>query len=127
MPILTRTHVELSATRDAFPFGPWPFTYGDAYDEFVGAYIQIAATTLAQIVGGVSPSLAAIVTIEYLMIVPDQAIKIGLHGVNAQSSGFTLDASGLYLARSVSINALQIYNTAAETVIIFLGIGGRAT
>lgn len=128
MATVTRTDIDVSALRsDKFPFGPWTFQRSSTYTLFLGADIQIAATTLAQIIGGVSPSIESIVTVQFLLIYPNQNVRIGLHGVNGQTAGFTLNLNSPLIIDNCSINALNIFNTASSAANVFVAIGGTAT
>lgn len=125
MATITRVQIHIEAVRrELFAFGPWDFLANEIYTEFFAAEIQLAATTLAQIIGGVSPAITAITDIQFLMLYPDQAIRIGLHGVNAQTAGFTLNTNQTFLSGRGAINALNLYNTATSTANIGLVIGG---
>jgi hypothetical protein len=124
---LVRTKFQVGATyQNDLSFGPWIFERATPFDLFLAVEIQIAATTLAQIIGGANPSIAAITTIQFLVIQPDQNVKIGLHGVNAQSSGFSQVADGVIIMDNISMTSLNIYNTASVTTTIFVGVGGTA-
>lgn len=121
----TTTLHEISALRsDKYPFGPWRFAGVRIYTLFLGADISISATTLAQIIGGVSPSIASITTIQSLLIFPSKTVRVGLHGVNAQTSGFTLNADSLFTIDNCSMTSLNIYNTVAAAATVFLALGG---
>jgi hypothetical protein len=85
MSTVVRVELDISAKRgELLTFGPWVFRQNEIYTEFFGAEFQIAATTLAQIIGGVSPSITAITDIQHLSLYPDQIIQVGLHGVDGQ-------------------------------------------
>lgn len=122
-----RSQLNIEALQNTLGFGPWNFHDNDIYDEMFAAQIQIGALTLAQIIGGVSPSIQAIVTVQYLVIVPDQTIKVGLQGVNAQTSGFTLNANRSFKMGTGLTTAVNIYNTAALAANVVFIIGGTAT
>ena len=124
MSTAVRQVLNIEAVKGNLDFGPWEFHTNDIYTEFFGSEIQIAATTLAQIIGGSGPAFTAITEIEYLFIRADQAIQIGLHGVNGQTSGFALDAYQTLQIGRGSINALNIYNTASSTANVIIAIGG---
>jgi hypothetical protein len=119
-----RSVLRIEALQNALAFGPWDFHDSDNYDEMFAAQIQIGALTLAQIIGGVSPSILAIGVAQYLCIVPDQIIKIGLQGVNAQTSGFTLNAGRSFKSGLGSITSLNIYNTTTIITNVVVVIGG---
>lgn len=124
---LVRTKYNVSALyQGQLQFGPWPFERTRPFDLFLGVAIQIEATTLAQIIGGVSPSIAAISTAQFIILQPDQHIKVGLHGVNAQTDGFAQAADGVLILDDVTITSLSLYNTTALTAVVFLGVGGSA-
>lgn len=126
MPTSLRTQLILETIRlqSTLPFGPWDLSsVTETYAQFFGSEILIPATTLAQIVGGVNPSVAAITTIQLLLLYASQTIQVGLHGVNGQTNGFTVTANKALLIRG-SINALNIYNTAAVAAAVIVAIGG---
>lgn len=118
-----REMLHLDAERSNLNFGPWDFRTTKTYTQFFGVEIQVAATTLAQLIAGSSPAFTAITTIEYLLIYPDQQISVGLHGVNAQTDGFTVNANQP-LRIEGSINELSVYNGTSSTANIVLVIGG---
>jgi len=124
MATVVRASLSIQAVRDILKFGPWDFRGNEIYTEFFGAEIQIAATSLAQIIGGTSPSITSITDIQYLVVYPDQAVRIGLHGVNGQTGGFTLNANQPFCSGRGSIDALNLYNTASSTSNIIVVIGG---
>src|SRR5882672_2822035 len=106
-----RSQLTIEALQNTLGFGPWNFHDNDIYDEMFAAQIQVNPLTFAQIIGGVSPSIQAIVTVQYLAIVPDQTMKIGLQGVNAQSAGFTLNANRSFKMGTGLVTSVNIYNT----------------
>ena len=126
MATTTKTSFDIQALRtDRYPFGPWLFQRSSIYTLFLGADISIGATTLAQIIGGVSPSIASIVTIQFLLVYPNQNVRIGLHGVNAQTApGFTLNLNSVCVIDNCSMTSLNIFNTASVAATVFLAIGG---
>ena len=122
--LLSHLSLEALSTDNALPFGPWAYRTSRTYAQFVGAEIQIAGTTQAQIIGGVSPSIVSITTIHFLFLRCDLfALRIGLHGVSAQGAGFTLNARQILCLDGGSINALNIYNTGATPASIVLVLG----
>lgn len=123
----TQNHIALlvQARRgDLLAFGPWAFQADQSYTEFFAAEVQLPATTLVQLVGGVSPAIAALSTIELLGLYPDQGIRVGLHGVDAQAAGFTLDAYQILLSGKGEMTSLNVYNTAAVACNLILVLGG---
>lgn len=123
MTTLMRGQAELEGLLNAKGFGPYLFQMNSLYDQFLATEIQISATSSAQLVGGVSPSIAAITAINFLLLNPDQAIKVGLHGVTASSDGWTLNANGVHILDKCSMTSLQVYNTASSTVNLFVILG----
>ena len=123
--VLTRFDIEALAADSTLPFGPWHYATSRTHTQFFGTEITIAATTLAQIIGGVAPSVTSITTINTLFLYPvNQHIQVGLHGVNAQTAGFRLDA-GHFLAMELgSINALSLYNLGTATASVIVAVGG---
>jgi hypothetical protein len=115
--------MDMSGLRNTLPFGPYVFPLEAVYDQFLATEIQISGTSSAQLVGGVSPSIAAFTALNFLLLYPDQQMKIGLHGVAAQADGFTLGAYGLYVSSGVTMTSLQAYNTSATTVNLFVILG----
>lgn len=124
MSALIKVEVNLKGSIDSLPLGPWPFANSGVYTLFFGANITLAASTLVQVIGGVSPIISSIVTVQFLLIVPTQNIKVGLHGVNAQSAGFTLNANAPQCINGGSLTSLSLYNSSTASATIFLGIGG---
>lgn len=120
-----RGNVEIQGLRNTLPFGPYPFFINDLYTQFLATEIQISALSSAQLVGGVSPTIAAITTINLLILHPDQQMRVGLHGVAAQASGFTLNAQGVYVTTDGSINALQVYNNTSSLMNLFIVLGQK--
>lgn len=115
--------VELKGIRNTLPFGPYLFQLSNIYDQFLATEIQIAGMSTAQLVGGISPTIAAFTMINFLLLYPDQDIKVGLHGVMASSAGFTLNAYGLHVQNSCSMTSLQLYNSSIVTLNLFLVLG----
>ena len=126
MATTTYTSINIKALRtDKYPFGPWLFQRSSTYTLFLGADISIAATTLAQIIGGTAPSIESIVTVQFLLIYPNKNIRIGLHGVNAQTApGFTLNLDSACMIDNCSMTSLNIYNTSNAAANVFIAIGG---
>ncbi len=124
MSALIKAELNLKGAIDSLPLGPWPFANSGVYTLFFGANITLATLTAVQVIGGVSPIISSITTVQFLLIVPTQAIKVGLHGVAAQSSGFTLNANAPLCINGGSLTSLSLYNHSTTTATIFLGIGG---
>ncbi len=124
MATTVRQSLSIKATRDILKFGPWDFSSDQIYTELFGAEVQIATVTLTQIIGGSSPIITAITDIQYLVIYPDQIIRVGLHGVNGQTGGFTLNANQPFCTGRGSIDSLNVYNTSTSTLNLTLAIGG---
>ncbi len=124
MSALIKAEINLKGMIDALPIGPWPFANSGVYTLFFGANITLATLTSVQVIGGVSPIISSIVTVQFLLIVPTLAIKVGLHGVVASSAGFTLNANAPLCINGGSLTSLSLYNSSTATVSIFLGIGG---
>lgn len=124
MAIHVKGHLHIEALQNILNFGPWDFYDNDVYSELFAAQIQLAPSALAQIIGGVSPSIAAITTIQYLCLIPDQVIYVGLHGVNAQTSGFTLNANRSLKIGTGSMTSLSLFNTTILTTNVIVVIGG---
>lgn len=123
MTTLMRGQTELEGLLNAKGFGPYLFQMNSLYDQFLATEIKVSGTSTAQLVGGVSPAIAAITTINFLLLTPDQNMKVGLHGVTASSAGWTLSANGVHIADKCSMTSLQVYNTANTTLTLFLVIG----
>lgn len=116
--------LDIEALASTLPFGPWARLSSGVYTQFFGSEISIDATSLAQIIGGVSPAVQAITEIDFLWIyTPTENIQIGLHGVNAQTSGWTLAGGRYCLVDGSIINALSIYNTAAIAALVVIAVG----
>ncbi len=124
MSALIKAEISLKGAIDSLPIGPWPFANSGVYTLFFGANITLATLTAVQVIGGVSPIISSITTVQFLLIVPTQAIKVGLHGVAAQSAGFTLNANAPLCINGGSLTSLSLYNHSTTTATIFLGIGG---
>src|SRR5438034_5508833 len=124
MPTNVRGQFHIEAKKNTLPFGPWDFFLNAVYTELFAAQIQLASLTFAQMIGGTLPAISAITQVRYLAIVPDQTIRVGLHGVNAQSTGFTLLANQPLAIGTCLITQLSLYNTAAVATNILLVIGG---
>ena len=119
--------VHLAARRgDRLSFGPWTFQVEQSYPEFFGAEVTVPPTTLVHLVGGPSPLLAAIGTVEFLGFHPDQPIQIGLHGEDAQMTGstITLDAHQLLLMGRGELTAVNVYNLAQVLCNLVVIVGG---
>jgi hypothetical protein len=114
---------EINGLRNTLPFGPYQFQLHSIFDQFLATEITVSATSTAQLVGGTSPTIAAITDINFLLLFPDQNIKVGLHGVTAVSAGWTLTANTLHVTEGCSIDSLQVYNTATVTVNLFVILG----
>ncbi len=127
MPTNVQGQLHIVAKKSQLPFGPWDFFLNGLFAEFFGALIQLPALTFAQIIGGTTPSIAAIKTIQFLLVVPDQVVQVGLHGVNAQSAGFTLNPNQPLQFGVGSMTQLSLYNTATTVANVLLGIGGLPT
>ena len=123
MPTQVQGHLHIEARQNILGFGPWDFYDADSYTELFAVQIQLAGVTFGQIIGGVSPSLQAITTIQYLCILADQVIQVGLHGVNAQSAGFTLNTNRVMKIGTCTISSLSLYNVSIipANVVIILG------
>lgn len=127
MSAIIKAELNLKGIIDTLPIGPWPFANSGVYTLFFGANITLAASTAVQVIGGVSPIITSIVTVQFLLVVPTQTIKVGLHGVAAQASGFTLNANAPLCINGGSVNAMSLYNSSTASATIFLGIGGIST
>jgi hypothetical protein len=125
--VATTVHssTEINGLRNTLPFGPYKFETNHIFDQFLATEIEISGTSTAQLVGGVSPTIAAFTEINFLLLYPNQDIKVGLHGVTASSAGWTLNAYAMHATEGGSINSLQVYNTAATTVNLFVILGQR--
>ena len=126
MPSQIKSLTQVDAMQNVLSFGPWSFLENDIYDEMFAAQLQFPALILAQIIGGVTPAITSLTTIEFLFILADQIMQIGLHGVNAQTSGFVLQANKAIKIGTCSINALSIFNTTTLTANVVMVIGGSA-
>ncbi len=124
MSALIKAELDLKGIIDSLPIGPWPFANSGVYSIFFGANINLATVTAVQVIGGVSPIISSITTIQFLLIVPTQTIKVGLHGVSAQANGFTLNANAPLCINGGSLTSLSLYNLSTASASIFLGIGG---
>ena len=124
MPTQVKCHTRVEALQNALAFGPWDFFDNDVYDEMFAAQIQLSALLFAQIIGGANPSITAITTVQFLAIIPDQTIMVGLHGVNAQSNGFTLNANRCLKIGTGSLNSVSVYNTVTTVCNAVFIVGG---
>jgi len=124
MPTQVKAHTRVEALQNALAFGPWDFFDNDVYDEMFAAQIQLTGLLFAQIIGGVSPSITAITEVQFLAIIPDQTIMVGLHGVHAQSAGFTLNANRCIKIGTGSLNSVSVYNTTTVTCNVVFIVGG---
>ncbi len=118
-----RGMAELEGLLNDKSFGPYLFQMSALYDQFLATEIQVSGVSTAQLVGGVSPSIAAITEINFLLLNPNQNIKVGLHGVTASSAGWTLNANGVHITDKCSMTSLQVYNTASTTLTLFVVMG----
>ena len=126
MPTQVKAHTRVEATQNALDFGPWDFFDNDVYDEMFAAQIQLSSLLFAQLIGGVSPTISVVTLVQFLLIIPDQTIRIGLHGVNAQSDGFLLNANRCLKIGTGSINSVSVYNTTTLTCNLVFIVGGRS-
>jgi hypothetical protein len=110
--------------QNVLNFGPLVFNDNDNFEECFASQITLPALTLMQVVGGTLPAITAITTIQMLCISPDQVIKIGLEGVNAQTSGFTLNAHKSFKCGTGIITSLSVFNTSTVATDIVFVIGG---
>jgi len=124
MSTVVRGHADIRATRDTLSFGPWTFDNTDIFDEFFGAEIQLTTHQFAQIIGGTDPEIAALVSLQTLLIYPDVDIKVGFDLVNAQTAGFTLSAYRTLRLSGGLLTGLSLYNPALVTTKVFLVLGG---
>lgn len=121
---VVRGRITVTIERSPFPCGPFPFDINQIHDEFAVENVEVAATSTLQLVGGVAPTIANITTIQFLLLYVDQAIKVGLDGVVAETSGFTLSAYKPLIFPGMSLTQLQIYNSAAVLSNVLVVIGG---
>ena len=124
MSALIKAELNLKGVIDTLPIGPWPFANSGVYTLFFGSNITLATLTAVQVIGGVSPIISSITTVQFLLIVPTKDIKVGLQGVTASSAGFTLSANAPLCINGGSLTSLNLYNSSTASASIFLGIGG---
>jgi hypothetical protein len=110
--------------QNVLNFGPLIFNDNDNYEECFTSQITLPALTFLQVIGGTLPAITAITTVQMLCIAPDQNIKIGLEGVNAQTAGFTLNAHKSLKIGTGVITSLSVYNISTVTTDIVFVIGG---
>lgn len=127
MATIIRSTLALDTTKlqSVLSVGPWNFSNIESFDESFIGEVSFNATTERQIIGGSSPICTYIATIQMLMIVPyDYDIKVGLHGVDASDSGFTVSADRpLYIGHG-SLTSLAVYNSGSAANVVVFAIGG---
>lgn len=125
MPTQMKSHLHVEALQNVLDFGPWDFFDSDVYDEIIAAQVQLTSRLFTWVVGGINPIMPAIQEIQYLVIVPDQTIAVGLNGVNAETSGFTLQANRTLKIGTCSMTSLSLFNTTTQVANIVVVLGGR--
>jgi hypothetical protein len=125
MATTVRTVLTVQAFQSTLNFGPWSFDNFNSYAEFFGADLVIGATSRAQIIGGTAPVVSYITTVQSLLLwTPTTDVRVGLHGVDSQTAGFTLTAGEVILMGEVSMNALNLYNPDSAACSVLVAVGG---